>query len=135
MLHCGDPEHLGQRDRMFDIADVAFAKVPEEEKKQFTANFKETGLYSGYKLRQYWVSNVRSLLRGYWDRYCMQHIDNGVRDQIEHFNGKYDGFERLRDFTRLDPYSQPPNLWSGYLPQGAATVPPRNACVYRVQPL
>nr|VWO99283.1 AB hydrolase-1 domain-containing protein [Ganoderma boninense] len=57
-----------QRDRMFDIADVAFAQVPEDEKKQFTANFKETGLYSGYKLRQYW------------------HIDNGVRDQIEHFN-------------------------------------------------
>ncbi|PIL28631.1 hypothetical protein GSI_08673 [Ganoderma sinense ZZ0214-1] len=57
-----------QRDRMFDIADVAFAQVPEEEKKQFTANFKETGLYSGYKLRQYW------------------HIDNEVRDQIEHFN-------------------------------------------------
>ncbi len=41
---------------MFDIADVAFAQVPEEEKKQFSANFKETGLYSGYKLRQYWVS-------------------------------------------------------------------------------
>ena len=40
---------------MFDIADIAFAKVPEEEKKKFTANFKETGLYSGYKLRQYWV--------------------------------------------------------------------------------
>ena len=40
---------------MFDIADVAFSRVPEEEKKQFTANFKETGLYSGYKLRQYWV--------------------------------------------------------------------------------
>ena len=68
MLHCGDPEHLGQRDRMFDIADVAFAKVPEEEKKQFTANFKETGLYSGYKLRQYWVSNLLPLLhREYWD--------------------------------------------------------------------
>ena len=50
-----DVDNSVQRDRMFDVADVAFAQVPEEEKKQFTANFKETGLYSGYKLRQYWV--------------------------------------------------------------------------------
>ena len=55
-LRGGGTYPLGQRDRMFDIADIAFAKVPEEEKKQFTANFKETGLYSGYKMRQYWVN-------------------------------------------------------------------------------
>ncbi|KAI0752457.1 Clavaminate synthase-like protein [Daedaleopsis nitida] len=57
-----------ENDRIFDIADVAFSQVSDEEKKQYAGNFMDTGLYSGYKLRQYW------------------HIDNGVRDQIEHFN-------------------------------------------------
>ncbi|KAH9934538.1 Clavaminate synthase-like protein [Epithele typhae] len=57
-----------QNDRIFDIADVPFSQVSEDEKKQLVGNIKETGLYRGYKLREYW------------------HIDNGVRDQIEHFN-------------------------------------------------
>ncbi len=45
-----------QNDRIFDIADVAFSQVSDEEKKQHAGNIMETGLYSGYKLRQYWVS-------------------------------------------------------------------------------
>ncbi|KAJ3019260.1 hypothetical protein NUW54_g130 [Trametes sanguinea] len=57
-----------QNDRIFDIADVPFSQVPEDEKKKFTHDIKATGLYKWYKLRQYW------------------HIDNGVRDQIEHYN-------------------------------------------------
>ncbi|OCH86737.1 Clavaminate synthase-like protein [Obba rivulosa] len=57
-----------QNTRMFDIADVPFSQVPEDEKKALQADIKGTGSYQGYKLRQYW------------------HIDAGVRDQIEHYN-------------------------------------------------
>jgi len=55
-------------DRMFDIGDVAFNQVSDQEKKAYEGNVKETGTYQGYKLRQYW------------------HIEAGVKDQIEHYN-------------------------------------------------
>ncbi|RPD60559.1 Clavaminate synthase-like protein [Lentinus tigrinus ALCF2SS1-7] len=57
-----------QNERMIDIADVPFTQVPEEEQKQFTSKIKEVGSYRGYKPRQFWT------------------IDNGVKDQIEHYN-------------------------------------------------
>ncbi|KDQ51706.1 hypothetical protein JAAARDRAFT_40951 [Jaapia argillacea MUCL 33604] len=57
-----------QVERIFDIADVPFAQVSSEEKQKYAGNIKETGSYQGYKLRQYW------------------HIDNGVHDQLEHYN-------------------------------------------------
>ncbi|EPT03279.1 hypothetical protein FOMPIDRAFT_90926 [Fomitopsis schrenkii] len=57
-----------QTDRMFDIADVAFGQVSDQEKKAHEGKVKDTGSYQGYKLRQYW------------------HIDAGVRDQIESYN-------------------------------------------------
>ncbi|KAH9934537.1 Clavaminate synthase-like protein [Epithele typhae] len=57
-----------QNERIFDIADVPFAQVPEEEKRGFVGDIKATGSYRGYKLREYW------------------HIANGVRDQLEHYN-------------------------------------------------
>ncbi|KAI0703873.1 Clavaminate synthase-like protein [Cerioporus squamosus] len=57
-----------QNERMIDIADVPFAQVPDEEQKQFTSKIKEAGSYRGYKPRQFWT------------------IDNGVKDQIEHYN-------------------------------------------------
>jgi len=57
-----------QTERIFDIADIPFAHVTDEEKKPYIANIKQTGSYQGYKPRQYW------------------HIDNGVRDQLEHYN-------------------------------------------------
>ena len=44
-----------QNDRIFDIADVAFSQVSDEEKKQYASSIKEAGIYSGYKLRQFWV--------------------------------------------------------------------------------
>ena len=44
-----------QTERIFDIADVPFAQVPEDEKKQYAGDIKKTGSYRGYKLRQYWV--------------------------------------------------------------------------------
>ncbi|KAI0819372.1 hypothetical protein BC628DRAFT_1476307 [Trametes gibbosa] len=65
-----------QNDRIFDIADLPFAQVPEEEKKAFAGNIKETGSYRGYKLRNYWFGSKRTV----------QHIDNGVHDQLEHYN-------------------------------------------------
>ncbi|OCH86740.1 Clavaminate synthase-like protein [Obba rivulosa] len=57
-----------QNARIFDIADVPFAHVTDEEKRQYAGNIKATGSYQGYKLRQYW------------------HIDAGVHDQLEHYN-------------------------------------------------
>ena len=46
---------------MFDIADVPFARVSEEEKKIYVARMKETGSYQGYKPRQYWVKPKKNL--------------------------------------------------------------------------
>ncbi|RPD60545.1 Clavaminate synthase-like protein [Lentinus tigrinus ALCF2SS1-7] len=57
-----------QTDRYFDIADMPFAQVPEEEKKQLAGKIVENGSYRGYKARRLWT------------------IDNGVRDEIEHYN-------------------------------------------------
>ena len=44
---------------MFDIADVAFSGVPEEEKRNYLANIKDGGSYQGYKLREFWVTAAR----------------------------------------------------------------------------
>lgn len=47
-----------QKDRVFDIGDVPFSQVPDEEKKRYAGKMLETGSYQGYKLRQYWVRFV-----------------------------------------------------------------------------
>ncbi|KAI0630153.1 Clavaminate synthase-like protein [Trametes polyzona] len=65
-----------QNDRMIDIADIPFTQVSEEEQKQFVSKIKEVGSYRGYKPRQYWT------------------IDNGVKDQIEHYNMHRDIFRQ-----------------------------------------
>ncbi|KIJ63601.1 hypothetical protein HYDPIDRAFT_113078 [Hydnomerulius pinastri MD-312] len=57
-----------QTDRMFDIADIPMSGVSEEEKRDYAGDSHATGLFQGYKPRQYW------------------HIDSGVRDQQEHYN-------------------------------------------------
>ena len=44
-----------QNDRMFDIAEVPFTQVPEEEKKLYADNIKANATYQGYKFRQVWV--------------------------------------------------------------------------------
>ncbi|KAF5325264.1 hypothetical protein D9619_009988 [Psilocybe cf. subviscida] len=56
-----------QIERLFDIADVPFAQVSDEEKPKYSEQG-NNGSYQGYKLRQYW------------------HIENGAKDQIEHYN-------------------------------------------------
>lgn len=48
--------HFLKNERIFDIADVPFTQVADDEKKKFSYDIKATGLYKGYKLRQYWVS-------------------------------------------------------------------------------
>ncbi|THG99700.1 hypothetical protein EW026_g2693 [Hermanssonia centrifuga] len=58
--------------RIFDIADVPFTQVSDLEKQKYAGKMLETGSYTGYKLRRYWV------------RY--PHIDAGVQDQIESYN-------------------------------------------------
>lgn len=47
---------LAQNERLFDVADVPFSQVSDEEKMRFSSPMKETGSYKGYKLRQLWVS-------------------------------------------------------------------------------
>ena len=42
-------------ERMFDIADIPFSQVNDEEKEKYVGTMKQTGSYQGYKLRQYWV--------------------------------------------------------------------------------
>lgn len=92
--HNGLTPWCGQNERIFDIADVPFSQVAEDEKKQFSYDIKATGLYKGYKLRQYWVRLQylrlpRLSLTLAWHTDHAQHIDNGVRDQIEHYNSAY----------------------------------------------
>lgn len=43
---------------MFDIADVPFSGVSDEEKQLYTGVDEETGWYHAYKLRQSWVFNT-----------------------------------------------------------------------------
>ncbi|KAF8646663.1 hypothetical protein AX16_007161 [Volvariella volvacea WC 439] len=74
-----------QTARMFDIADVPFAHVSEEEKSVYAGKMKETGSYQGYKPRQYW------------------HINSGVHDQLEHYNINRDVMKREHPVP-LRPY-------------------------------
>ncbi|KAF5388847.1 hypothetical protein D9757_005664 [Collybiopsis confluens] len=59
-------EAMSNMEHMFDIADIPFSQVSDEEKEKYVAPTKQTGSYQGYKLRQYW------------------HIDSG--DQVENYN-------------------------------------------------
>jgi len=61
-----------QNDRIFDIADVPFHSVPDEEKRTYACDMKGAGSYQGYKMKSLW------------------HIDSGVQDQIEHYNINHD---------------------------------------------
>ncbi len=69
---------------MVDIAALAFDDVSENEKLCYQARIKETGEYLGYKLPQYWVCGTPNYCRPMITLY--QHIANGVKDKIEHYN-------------------------------------------------
>ena len=73
-----------QVDRVLDIAALAFDDVGEEEKLRYQARIKETGEYLGYKLPQYWVCGT--LNSSTLTLTPHQHIANGVKDRIEHYN-------------------------------------------------
>ena len=53
---------LEKTERMFDIANIPFAKVSEEGKRIYVARVKDSDSYQGYKLRQYWVNQSLPLL-------------------------------------------------------------------------
>ncbi|TBU25818.1 Clavaminate synthase-like protein [Dichomitus squalens] len=74
-----------QNERIFDIANLPFEHVPDDEKKRFAGDIKKTGSYRGYKLRNYW------------------HIDNGVRDQLEHYNLHRSIYENQEHPKALQP--------------------------------
>ncbi|KAI0703871.1 Clavaminate synthase-like protein [Cerioporus squamosus] len=75
-----------QTDRIFDIGDVAFSHVSEEEKKQHAAKIAEDGSKIGYKPRQLWT------------------IDNGVRDQHEQYALHRSIFGQQRHPQALQPF-------------------------------
>jgi len=78
-----------QRDRIFDIADVAFSAVPPDEMKTYTANIEKVGYYQGYKARRYWKVDA----------------ENGVLDEIEHY-GRTLMRQNKRTRLTLDHHSQ-----------------------------
>lgn len=43
---------------MFDIANVTFDNVSDEEKQAYTTSFEKMGQYIGYKPRKQWVCLV-----------------------------------------------------------------------------
>ncbi|KZT08200.1 Clavaminate synthase-like protein [Laetiporus sulphureus 93-53] len=61
-----------QNERIFDIADIPFATMTDQEKTLFASDIKGAGSYQGYKRREY------------------LHVDAGVRDQVEHYNINHD---------------------------------------------
>lgn len=77
-----------KEDRIFDIADVPFARVTPEEKQQYVGKMKEAGSYQGYKPRSYWVRYFCcGIVQGCDVNRNAKHIDAGVQDQNEHYNG------------------------------------------------
>lgn len=48
-----------QNERIFDIGDVLFSQVAEDEMKQFAGKVHEEGVYKGYKPRSLWVGVLR----------------------------------------------------------------------------
>ena len=46
-----------QTDRIFDIADIPFTGVSDEEKQVYAGTMKQTGSCEGYKVRHYWVGH------------------------------------------------------------------------------
>ncbi|KAG6819190.1 hypothetical protein H0H93_014467 [Arthromyces matolae] len=78
-----------QSERIFDIANVPFQYVSPEEKAVYAGTMKQSGSYQGYKLRQYWVSDLfgsRLYVGVIESSTSTQHIDGGVYDQLEMYN-------------------------------------------------
>ncbi|TBU57629.1 Clavaminate synthase-like protein [Dichomitus squalens] len=75
-----------QTERMFDIGDVVFSQVPEEEKIKFSSKLKEEGTRIGYKPRELFVT------------------DNGVRDQYEQYAVHRTVFGRQKHPKALETY-------------------------------
>ncbi|KAK7053088.1 hypothetical protein VNI00_004409 [Paramarasmius palmivorus] len=47
-----------ETERIFDIANIPFTRVPEEEKLLYDAKSHESGSFQGYKLREYWIPST-----------------------------------------------------------------------------
>lgn len=72
-----------QTKRMFDIADIPFTGVSDEEKQPYVADIKQTGSYQGYKLRRYWVKRLSLIYcRGNPPRYSILTMESSIRSSI-----------------------------------------------------
>ena len=77
---------------MFDIANVPLTQVPQEERMHYLTKAREVGYFRGYKMPKYFVRRPSQLLgleHGLTSSWYSQHIDNGVRDQIENYSGAF----------------------------------------------
>ena len=103
---------------MIDIAALAFDDVSEEEKIRHQARIKETGEYLGYKLPQYWVRGA-TRLRLTAVLTFDQHIANGVKDRIEHYNCE----RPLRYLSQHSlKHTSPPRRFSPGTPESTSSV-------------
>ncbi|WWC58131.1 uncharacterized protein I303_100666 [Kwoniella dejecticola CBS 10117] len=71
--------------RQVDIGYTVIEKTPLEEKKELEGHMDHTGIYRGFKLRQYYE------------------MENGVKDQIEQFNWQRDMEDQSMPLT-IKPY-------------------------------
>lgn len=62
--------------------------MSDEEKRKYEAKMLEEGTFQGYKLRRYWVSEASSFIMSSLMP-MVQHIANGVQDEVEHYNSVF----------------------------------------------
>ena len=123
---------------MFDIADVTFAQVSDEEKKVYAGKMKETGSYQGYKLRNYWVGHfLLQLIKSQQfiiTLPSLKHIDNGVHDQLEHYNSKQSLHLSGFRFSLINPPLSQQGHHQESPSYGPPPFPPGNSFIREVQP-
>ena len=96
--------HDVQNDRMFDIANVPLTQVPQEERMHYLTKAREVGYFRGYKMPKYFVrgpSQLLDLQHRLTSSWYPQHIDNGVRDQIENYSGAFQSRASIDLITRI----------------------------------
>ncbi|KAF5393085.1 hypothetical protein D9757_001267 [Collybiopsis confluens] len=102
-----------QMDRVFDIADVLFTQVSDEEKDKYVANSKATGSWQGYKPRQFWIINAgdgMELLSGGLYRATIHRVIQPPKDQRSYTRLGIFYFSLANDDVKLAPLAESPVL-------------------------
>ncbi|OAX38737.1 Clavaminate synthase-like protein [Rhizopogon vinicolor AM-OR11-026] len=95
-----------QTTRMFDIADVHFSCVPDDEKRKYATKMFETGSEAGFKLRKYWATGDG--IPDQIEQYCYHRVDTlehpeALRPLLPEIDKlcKYSRFNVLHTLLRL----------------------------------